>query len=318
MTAASDVAPPAFGGETPGFGSSAERGRVRESWRGFVTAARLGWQVEANWADPLPFFVYAVSRPIFSTLILVVMVQVISGGQAGALQAFVVIGSALWSLVTSGIAGLAQGILEDRERYRMLKYLYVSPTDFAITLLGRGVARIAIGAFGAVITLALGVLVLGVRFDLSRVDWPMLVAFSVVGVAAILAVGTMMAAVVLQTRQESWSYPEAVAGAMFLVVGAIFPLAVLPTPLQAAGMLLPMTWWMAGVREALFPGPVTSIGGDGSLYSALTGRAAPGLLEMLIALLATTLLVTLAASLAFRWSERRAKDRGLIDQTTGS
>jgi len=35
-------------------------------------------------------------------------------------------------------------------------------------------------------------------------------------------------------------------------------------------------------------------------------------------LLATGALVTLAATVIFRASERRAKDRGLLDQTTGS
>jgi ABC-2 type transport system permease protein len=312
------MTPPAAFEATEGFRASPDRGRPGEAWRGFITAARLGWQVEANWTDPLMFFIYSVARPVFSTLIIVVMVQVISGGQAGALQAFVVIGSALWSLVMSGISGLALGVLEDRERYRMLKYVYVSPTSFAVALLGRGIARIVIGAIGAVITLALGVAVLGVRFDPARIDWLLLLGSTVFGFAAILALGAVLAAVVLQTRQESWSYPEAVAGALFLVVGAIFPLAVLPTPLQAVGLALPMTWWMAGVREALFPGGVSSIGGDGSLYAAVTGRATPSSGEILVALLATTLLVTLAAAAAFRWSERRAKDRGLIDQTTGS
>jgi hypothetical protein len=35
-------------------------------------------------------------------------------------------------------------------------------------------------------------------------------------------------------------------------------------------------------------------------------------------LLATGAVVTLAAMLAFRVSDRRAKDKGLIDRTTGS
>jgi ABC-2 type transport system permease protein len=319
MSVASERQHAAFGGHGPGgIAAAVEGSRLAEACRGFVTAARLGWQVEANWTDPLPFFVYSVARPIFGTLILVVMVQVISGGQAGPLLAFVVVGSALWSMVTSGIQGLAVGVLEDRERYRMLKYLYVSPTDFAVALLGRGIARITIGAIGALITLALGVAVLGVPLSIGRVDWLLLGASLAIGLAGILALGAVLAAVVLQTRQESWSYPEAVAGALFLVVGAIFPLAVLPIPLQAVGLALPLTWWIAGVREALFPDAVSSIGGAGSLYAALTGRDSPGSGEILVALLATTVLVTLAAALAFRWSERRAKDRGLIDQTTGS
>ena len=39
---------------------------------------------------------------------------------------------------------------------------------------------------------------------------------------------------------------------------------------------------------------------------------------LLVALLATTAVTTLAAVLVYRWSEHRAKERGLFDQTTGS
>lgn len=168
------------------------------------------------------------------------------------------------------------------------------------------------------ITLAVGVAFLGVPFDPTRVDWILLVVVMILGLASVVALGAVLAAVCLQVRQEAWSYPEAVAGALFLVVGAVFPLGVLPAPVQALGLLMPLTWWLAGVRMALFPGTISSIGGSGSLYSAWTGQAAPGAGLLLGALLATTLLVTLAATACFRASERRAKDRGLIDQTTGS
>jgi ABC-type polysaccharide/polyol phosphate export permease len=138
------------------------------------------------------------------------------------------------------------------------------------------------------------------------------------GLATVVAIGMLMAAVVLQTRQESWSYPDAVAGSLFLIVGAVFPLAVLPTPLQALGLLTPLTWWIAGVREALFPGALSAIGGPGSLFTALSGQAAPTSGQIVVSLLGTGLAVTLVAAAIFRASERRAKDRGLIDLTTGS
>ena len=50
----------------------------------------------------------------------------------------------------------------------MLKYVYVSPSDFLVVLLGRGVARVAVGAMGALITLVVGVVALGVPFDPAR------------------------------------------------------------------------------------------------------------------------------------------------------
>jgi hypothetical protein len=60
------------------------------------------------------------------------------------------------------------------------------------------------------------------------------------------------------------------------------------------------------------------VGGPGSLWTTLTGTAAPDAATILVALLATGTLVTLAATGVFRVSERRAKDRGLLDRTTGS
>jgi ABC-2 type transport system permease protein len=305
---------PAWGG----FDPARTKGGAGEILRSFSVAARLGWQMEANWTDPILFFIYSVAKPVSSALILVFMLEVISGGSRPEFRAFVVIGSALWSFVVSGIAGLAWSVLDDRERYRMLRYVYVSPSDFLVVLLGRGLARIAVGAMGAAITLAVGVVALGVPFDPTRIDWPLLAVVMALGLGSIIAIGIVLAAICLQTRQESWSYPEAASGALFLVSGAVFPLAVLPSPLQAIGLLTPLSWWVEGVRQALFPGGPTSIGGDGSFFSSVAGLPAPTPLQVVLALLATGTVATLASIAVFRASDRRAKDRGLLDQTTGS
>ncbi|MBA2719878.1 MAG: ABC transporter permease [Chloroflexi bacterium] len=322
MTTEPAIRPDAAGLASPewgGFDMARTRGR---GWpdvrRSFTTAVRLGWQMEANWTDPVLFFIYSVAKPLASALILVVMLDVISGGAKPEYRAFVVVGSALWSFVLSGVSGLAWMILDDRERYRMLKYIYVSPSDFLAVVFGRGVARIGVGAMGAAITLAIGVVFLNVPFDVSRIDWPILVTVMTLGVGSILAIALLLAAICMQTRQESWSYPEAAAGALFLVSGVVFPLSVLPLPVQALGLLTPLTWWVEGVRLALFPGGLTAIGGPGSLFTELTGTAGPGAAMIVLVLLATGAMATLGALAVFRASDRRAKDRGLLDQTTGS
>jgi len=302
-----------------GFDMARTRGRGWEDVRrSFATSVRLGWQMEANWTDPVLFLIYSVAKPLASALILVVMLDVISGGTRPDYRAFVVVGSALWSFVQAGVSGPAWMILDDRERYRMLKYVYVSPSDFLTVVFGRGVARIAVGAMGATITIAIGVVALGVPFDVDRIDWALLVVVMTIGVVAILAIGLLLAAICMQTRQESWSYPEALSGALFLVSGVVFPLAVLPAPVQAIGLITPLTWWIEGTRQALFAGGVTAIGGPGTVFSGLTGLGQPPSWVIAIVLLATGVVATLGAVAVFRISDRRAKDRGLLDQTTGS
>lgn len=295
--------------ESPGRG---------DTLRAFRTAALLGWRVESNWTDPTLFFIYTIARPIASLLLFTVMIQIVGGGSNDEVRTFVILGSTLWASLVAGIAGPAWSVLEDRERYRMLKYLYVSPAAFLVLLVGRGTARLAAGAVGTLIALVFAVVVLGLRLDLARVDWGLLGASILLGIPPIVAIGVLLGAICLQTRQESWSYPDAFAGSLFLVTGVVFPLAVLPDPVEVLGLVNPVTWWVAGVRLAVLPDGPSSIGGPGSLWTAVTGSSAPDAATIVIALSVTGALITLAATAMFRASERRARDQGLLDRTTGS
>ena len=286
--------------------------------RNLRTSLLLGWRLESNWTDPVLFGIYTVLKPIASLLLLVVMIDIIGGAASEEARTFVVLGSALWAILAAGIAGPAWAVLDDRERYRMLKYLYVSPSTFIVQLVGRGSARLVTGGMGTLVALVFAVIVLGLRIDLGAVHWPLLTVAGLLGLAPVMAIGILLGAVVLQTRQESWSYPEAFAGALFLVSGVVFPLAVLPDALEAVGLANPVSWWVAGVRLAVLPDGPSSIGGEGSLWTAVTGTAAPDAATILAALFVTGALVTLAAIALFRSSEHRARDRGLLDRTTGS
>jgi ABC-2 type transport system permease protein len=301
------------------FPDRSRRAALRDAWQSYRTAVRLGWTIEANWTDPVLFAIYQVAKPIASVLILVFMLQIVSGGNANPeYRAYVVVGSALWAFVVGGMAGIAWSVLDDRERYRMLRYLAVCPQPMLLLLLGRGTARLGTAAAGAVITLVFGVLLLGVGFELSAVDWPLLAASMALGLVAVVGLGVLLAATVLMTRVDAWSYPEAVAGALFLVTGAVFPIVVLPLAVQAISLVVPLTWWLEGVRRALFPQIVSGIGGTGSLWQDLTGTQVPDDTTLLVMLFLSTAVATVIAVAAYRWCEHRARERGLLDQTTGS
>ncbi len=276
---------------------------IADAWRSFRTAIGLGWAVEANWSDPLLFAIYTLIKPLAAALILVVMVQVISGGQGGQILQFIIVGAALWNVVFGVMAGLVQSILEDRERYRMIKYVVVTPPSLFPFLLGRSLARVLISFVAVALTLGVGVFFLGVDLEVS---WLYLIPATILGVLAVMALGIFMAGWCLQLRQEAWNYPEAIAGALYLVSGAIFPVDVLPAAVQPIAYAMPTTWWLEASRRGLLghgsPGAIGEI---------------PDPLVLLFLFVSTAIAVPLSLA-AFAWFMRRARQAGLLDMTTGS
>ena len=276
---------------------------VADGWRSFRTAIGLGWAIESNWSDPFLFAVYTMAKPLAAAGILVVMFQVITQGQNTEFLQFLIVGSALWNVVFGVMAGLVQSILEDRERYRMLKYVVVTPSSLFPFLLGRSLARVIVSFVAVALTLLVGVVFLGVEL---RPNLLVLVPATVIGVLAVIGLGIFMAGWCLQLRQEAWHYPEAIAGALYLVSGAIFPIDVLPSVLHPVAYATPTTWWLEASRRGLL------------------GHGSPGMLggipdaTVLLLLAVTTAITIPLALLAFRWFMRRARQAGVLDMVTGS
>ncbi len=129
------------------------------AWRSFRMATWLGWKIESNWTDPFLFAVYSIVKPLAAAMILVVMYGVISQGQFGSpVFAYLFIGNAFYQYVGMVMVGVSWAIVDDREHYRTLKYLYVSPISIPFYLLGRGVSRIIITTFSVFIIMLVGVL----------------------------------------------------------------------------------------------------------------------------------------------------------------
>src|SRR5438552_4587754 len=137
----------------------------RENLRTFRIASWLGWQIESNWADPLVFFIFAILRPMAAALILLVMYEVIAGGKRDQFFDYLFISNAFFVLVVQVIAGLSWTIIDDRENYKMLKYIYTSPARKFSYFIGRAVAKVAMGLFTTLLLLATGALFLGLRLN---------------------------------------------------------------------------------------------------------------------------------------------------------
>jgi ABC-2 type transport system permease protein len=275
--------------------------------RTFAVAAWLGWQIESNWADPFLFAVYCIVRPLASVLILVVMYSVIT---RGALQqplfAYIYLGNALYILVGMVITGVSWAVIDDREHYHTAKHLHTMPIDGYYYLLGRGVARLLIGTISVLITVGFGVAVFGLPISPARINWPLLLVSTALGIISLGGMGLLMGSWTLMLARHFWSLGEAVAGAMYLFTGAIFPLEVLPAWIRPVGFVFPVTYWLEAARRGL-------LGGSAAAFPTLARLSD---LELLAILAGFSLLLALVSSRVYRGALERAKENGLIDMET--
>lgn len=276
-------------------------------WRSFRTAAWLGWQIESNWADPFLFAVYSIIKPLALAGILVVMYGTITRGNfASPVFTYMYLGNAFYLYVGAVMSGMAWAVIDDRERYRTLKSMYVAPVDIRLYLIGRGVARFLTGSVSVLVTLLVGVVFLDVSIDPGAVNWPLFLVSLVVGVAMLAMLGLLLASLVLLLGHLSWSLGDAVAGSLFLFSGAVFPLDVLPRFLKPIGYVMPVTYWLELLRRALV-GPVAQA------FPTLSGMTDFQLLAVLTSL---TIVLGAAALATFRVCDATARERGLIDRTS--
>jgi ABC-2 type transport system permease protein len=276
-------------------------------WTSLRTAAWLGWQIESNWASPALFALYSVVKPLTSSAIIVVMFAMVTQGNFGSPAfSFMYIGNAFYMYVGAIMAGMAQSVVDDRERFRTLKSMYVAPVNIPMYLIGRGVARFFTTSLSVAITIAFGIAFLQLQIEAGGVRWGLFAATLIIGIAMLAMMGLALAAVVLTIVNGSWLVGEAVAGALYLFCGAVFPLDALPGWLRPVGYFMPVTYWLELVRRAL-------VGRGAHGYSSLAGISDEGLLTITIAL---TLALAALAAITFRRCDYIARERGLIDRTT--
>jgi ABC-2 type transport system permease protein len=282
--------------------------RRSDSLRSFLIATWLGWQIESNWADPFLFAIYSIARPLASALILVVMYSVITDGAfQEPIFPYIYIGNALYILVGMVITGVSWAIIDDREHYRVAKHLYTSPMNGYTYLFGRGVARLIIGTVSVVITIGFGIVAFDLPIRMGGVDWPLLLVSTALGVAAIAGLGLIMGAWTMTMARHFWSVGDAVAGAMYLFSGAIFPLDVLPVWLRWIGFLLPVTYWLEAARRAL-------LGADFVGFETLDFLSNQALLAILAGF---TVVLLVSSAYFYRWALHTSKEKGLLDMESG-
>jgi ABC-2 type transport system permease protein len=200
---------------------------------------------------------------------------------------------------------MPNAVVTDRESFGMLKFIRISPVAFHSYLLGRGLAKAAQAAIGASTTLLIGMLIFP-ELRQALIDapqrWPWLAVYLLLGVPMSVAIGLILASAVLNMARHGMYLSESVAGVLYLLCGAVFPIEILPNWLRPISLVLPPTYWMEGMRRALLgPGRGATLGDIGDT-------------QILLALLLSTLMLIAVSLVFFHWSERRAWRLGYFDE----
>jgi ABC-2 type transport system permease protein len=266
------------------------------------------------------FISFAILRPLATALILVLMYQVIAGGQRGDYFNYLYISNAFFVLVIETMSGLAWTVLDDRENYKMLKYIYTSPARKFSYLIGRAIAKISLGLLTTVVLLVVGLLFLGLQIDLGKIEWGWLALYFPLGMVVLLGLGIILAGVALVIARHGGAIGEVTAGSLLLFSGAYFPVDVLPPVIRDISLALPITYWLEGMRRALGGGVLTVTTTTNGVST--TGPISPVLAsfdnwQLLAILVVAAIVSSVVAGLFFRWVERQAKERGMIDRLTG-
>jgi ABC-2 type transport system permease protein len=278
-----------------------------EIWRSFWVATWLGWQIESNWTQPFLFAIYSIIKPLAGAAILVVMYSVITQGNFNTpIFPYLYYGNAFYQYVGAIMTGVSWAVIDDREHYKTLKYMYIAPINIPAYWLGRGVARFLTGSISVLITIGFGVAFLHVPLIFANVDWPLFIVALLVGVSMLAMMGLILASITLLIAHHFFLIGEAVAGALFLLSGAIFPLDVLPAWIRPVGFVVPITYWLELMRRSL-------IGNVAQAFPTLSRFSNLQLLGILVGL---TILFAVASTFIFRFCDYRARELGLIDRVT--
>jgi len=223
----------------------------------------LGWKMDGNWAPPWVYLFIALLGPAASVLILVFMYLVILGDSSETnFIAFMMAGSGVFVFVRFVLQGCGWAVVEDREHYKILRYIYIAPTPFIVQILGRSTGKTFIATVGAGLTILAGYLFLDIPFRPEGIDWLMFLGSAIVGLIGCFALGWILTGVMLLVDRMGWVMVEGVAGLLFLLSGAVIPLGTLPVFLANIGKILPITYWAELWRYALYgPGAALSLPG---------------------------------------------------------
>ncbi len=213
-------------------------------------------------------------------------------GYRGGYFEFVLVGLVGTTLATLG-AQMFSSMISREQSEGTLASLLSTPTPLWVLLMGATLFPFGFAAIEVLIYIALGIGLFGAEFSAAGVL--VAIPIALLTVASFAGIGILSAAFIVVTKRGEPVTPL-IRAATALFAGAVFPIGLLPEPLQIVGRLLPSYYAIEGLRGAL-----------------LTNDPLSTWDEMLVLAVITAVLLPLSM-----WALKRALRWGRVSGTLGT
>ncbi len=186
--------------------------------------------------------------------------------------------------------------IQSEQREGTLEMALMTPTSLSTFLIGQGVWGYVRTTIQLVFCLTVSILFLGARIETSITQILSATFILLISVVSMAGFGLMAAGIIIFTKRGdpiSFTFYQL----NYLFAGVLFPIEILPLPLQVIGRFFPLTYCLEGIRLILLRG------------YALTN---PVVLRDITALLFLSLFTVPLGLFLFRYGFRRARREGSL------
>jgi len=269
--------------------------------RGLIASIYAGIQIESNWTKKWLYAIYILLFAFSTTLPVIIIYGFLAGGFNNGIFKFAFVGSLFYFVFSSIFFNTSFTVIDDREHYRMLKYIIVSKMNYVMYTLGRalGYAFLQISASIIVLLICIPIFRLTLSVDL----WLLMMALAA-GFIGSFGIALMFASYYLLSIREETSLMDILFGALFLISGAMFPPTILPKFGYFASLYFPLSSAIELGRFALFGKHLTAFLSEYSAFGLVSFAFAINISYFIIGLI----FITFALKTAIK--------KGYIDITT--
>ncbi|MFF3490129.1 ABC transporter permease [Streptomyces sp. NPDC002795] len=163
----------------------------------------------------------------------------------------VVAGFAAYLLFQVGLVTLPQILVTEREEGALLR-LRATPGGIPAYLVAKCLLIVVVSVATLALLLAAAALLADGPVPQGPAGWLTLVWVTTLGLLAVVPLGAAIGAVLPNPREALALIMLPVMG-LLVTSGAVFPITVLPVPVQQVASVFPLKWMAQGLRSALLP-----------------------------------------------------------------